>query len=148
MRLVKAVIAFAVLFFFCTLFWFRFGQFQTSELSRSFYIELRNSKTSTFDLRKIDAVDWDEIVFWSPYTNICDFGIEGLEKGSPDCKSSGDDGECYLLFLKQNKLAGTVPVDRSKIDLTTAELKERVAKEKAVFRFVTTSFGPKIQLVK
>ncbi len=110
-------------------------------LEQKFYDELAKSK-GLLDLRKIDTLTWDEIIFWPPYQSICDFEIEGYRKGSAACEQSKDDGECYLLFLQKNSLVGKIRIDRKKFDLTKANLKGRIPKEKAVFIFQAETAWP------
>jgi hypothetical protein len=126
--------------------WIRHGQFYSPVLSREFYSLVDKSHREKLDLRQLKSVEWDELVFWGPYEDICDFGIDGFQRGRFSCKSSSDDGECYLLFLKSNRLVGTVGINRRRIDLTAAHLKNRVPREKAIFLFKGESDLPAVEL--
>ncbi len=94
----------------------------------------------------MDTVVWNEMVFWSPYADICDYGINGYEKGGAKCQSSVDDGECYLLLLYQNNLVAKIKTNRQLVDFTKANWEKRVSKEKAVFRFLSKEDWPGVVL--
>ncbi len=124
-------------------FIFFLGPFSRSPVERQFYELVHEGRAKTenpsVDLRKIDLVEWDELVYWGPYEDICSFGIQGYEKGSQFCRMSVDDTESYLLLLKSNRVVSEIRIDRSEIDLVQAHLnKNRVAKSKARFTFVIT----------
>jgi hypothetical protein len=125
------------------------GPFSRSPVERQFYELVREGRAKTenpaVDLRKIDLVQWDELVYWGPYEDICNLGITGYEKGSQFCRVSLDDTESYLLLLRGNRVVSEIRVDRSEIDLVQAQLKTRVSKANAMFAFVNTGkvFDPK-----
>lgn len=107
---------------------------------------LKESHRTFLDLRKLDTVQWDELVFWSPYTDICDYGINGYEKKANSCQVSTDDTECYLLLLNQNTLAAKIQINRLEVDFTKANLKNRISREKAIFRFTSQEDSPGVVL--
>ncbi len=115
-------------------------------MQSEFYSLVEQSNQETLDLRGVRTIEWDELVIWTPYANICDYGIEGYGQGSLNCASSNDDGECYLLFLKANHLAGKIKIYRPKIDLATSELDGPISKERAVFVYKTKGEFPKVIL--
>ncbi len=104
------------------------------------------SAQSTLDLRALRPGEWDELAFWAPYQNICDLGIRGYEKGGMSCRSSFDDGECYLVFLRANEVAFILPVNRKLTDFSSMAFPPRLPREKAVFRFTTQGDWPKMAL--
>jgi hypothetical protein len=118
------------------------GPFSQSPVERQFYELVRQGRAKTenpsVDLRKIDLVQWDELVYWGPYEDICSLGISGYEKGSQFCRVSVDDSESYLLLLRGNRVVSEIRIDRSEIDLVQAQLKTRVSKANAMFAFVNT----------
>lgn len=116
----------------------------TSGLSREFYELVEKSEQKELDLRSIQSVDWDELAYWYPYGDICDFKIEGYAEGGSNCIQSIDDGEAYLLFLKNNELIGKVRIQRSKTDFN--DQIGRVKRENAVFSFSTKGDFPKVIL--
>lgn len=124
-------------------FIFLLGPFSRSPVERQFYDLVKEGRAKienpSVDLRKIDIVDWDELVYWGPYEDICNFGISGYEKGSQFCRASVDDTESYLLLLKGNRVVAEIRIDRREIDLVQAHLKTRVSKPNAMFAFVETS---------
>lgn len=119
------------------------GPFSHSLAERQFFKLVHQGQSDTekglVDLRKLDAVEWDELVHWGPYDDICNFGISGYEKGSQFCRSSVDDSESYLLLLKSNRLVAEIRIDRRQFDLVSADPKTRIPKEKAVFKFVQSA---------
>ena len=108
---------------------------------------LTQSNRSTLDLTSISDPAWDELVFWSPYADICDYGIEKFEKNSPNCMSSKDDGECAILLLKKNVLVAQIPVNRRQIDFTKLDVKARISKERAQFKFTSKEDWPGVELI-
>lgn len=122
---------------------YRLGPFSRSPVERQFYELVHEGRIKkenpSVDLRKIDLVQWDELVYWGPYEDICNFGITGYEKGSQFCRASIDDTESYLLLLKNNRLVAEIRIDRREIDLVQAQLKTRVSKANAMFAFVESS---------
>jgi hypothetical protein len=147
--ILRGLLYFLVLAFLCLagyFGWHRYGKFYVNSETRSFYKLVNDSKQEYLDLRKFNALDWDELVYWSPYQNICNYGIDGFKAGSANCKFSEDDGECYLLFLKNNKLVRKIPILRSKIDFDD-EL-NRVPKNRAIFMYTSKGSFPKLKLKK
>ena len=124
--------------------WFGFSKYNKSVVALEFYSLVDHSNQNVLDLRQMHSVDWDELIVWTPYANICDYGILEYEKGSVSCASSTDDGECYLLFLKNNRLSAKVEINRKKIDLASSGIKGRVAKEKAKFIYTSKGDWPKV----
>jgi hypothetical protein len=118
------------------------GPFSRSPVERQFYELVREGQAKTenpsVDLRKIDLVQWDELVYWGPYEDICNLGIAGYEKGSQFCRFSVDDSESYLLLLRGNRVVSEIRIDRREINLVQAQLKTRVSKANAMFAFVNT----------
>ncbi len=117
-----------------------------AKVSKQFYLIAKESKErgSTLDLAGVNAVDWDELVFWGPYENICDLGISGYSLGK--CESSVDDGECYVLFLRKNALVARVSIDRKQIDWAASKLPRRIGKGAARFVFKAKGEWPKIEM--
>lgn len=98
------------------------------------------------DLRGFYPGAWDELVVWLPYGNICAYGIKGYEPKGLNCRSSTDDNDCQLIFLRKNELAFMIPIDRRKIDLTTLDHPGRIARKQALFVFETPGEFPKMVL--
>lgn len=76
----------------------------------------------------------DALTVWRPYGDICRLGIDGLEPGSKDCRSSKDDSDCQMLFLRNNHLLGAADVNRRAADFATAELRARLPRAAACFQ--------------
>jgi hypothetical protein len=112
--------------------WFKGAILRVPDLSSEFHAVL-DSPQRPIDLGRISGVEWDELVFWSPYSDICDYGITSFEKGGLRCRSSVDDSESYLLFLRKNELAGIVPLERKRFDLGEAHLQGRIPRARARF---------------
>lgn len=136
LKVFTAVIAISIIL----IYFFKFDSVNQS--AQQYNSLLKESNRTSLDLRKIDTVKWDELVFWPPYSNICDFGISGYEKDGANCELSTDDGECYLLLLYSNKLAAKIPVNRQLADFTKTNFKDRVSKSRAVFKFASKGDWP------
>lgn len=105
-----------------------------------------SSRLGRLDFRKFAPSEWDEITIWKPYGNICTLGIVGYEKSGKNCKSSKDDGETYLIFLKENQVAFIAPYSRRFADFATSELPSRIGREKAIFKISKNLYAKKVQL--
>ena len=70
------------------------------------------------NLSNMDVVEWDEFFVVLPYQNSghLPFAYHG------PLVSSQDDGELFLVFLKQSKFIGKVLVDRSKVDFSRCSI--------------------------
>ena len=90
--------------------------------------------------------EWDEITIWRPYQNICKLGISGYEPNNSNCKSSTDDGETYLIFLKENHVAFIAPYNRGYADFATSKLPDRIKRNSAIFKLSEESKWPKVEL--
>ncbi len=145
-NLFKRTFILALMVFIGATLWYQFEKYHNSSVSREFYSLIKDSNQEVLDLRNIQSIDWDELVIWTPYANICDYGIRGYEKAGLNCVSSTDDGECYLLFLKSNKLLGKVAVNRKMIDLASSDIKGRVPRLKARFTYKSKGDWPKVAL--
>ncbi len=75
---------------------------------------LNDSEENSFDLRRINSVDWDEFIVWGPYRNICDLGIKGYEEGGANC-SSNVESDCYLLLLDNNELVAQLFIGEQRV---------------------------------
>jgi hypothetical protein len=149
LKIIFSIILSLSLFIAGYIFWFSFLQFYSSSLSREFYSTIEKQKNQNIlDLRQLQSVDWDELSLWPPYGNICDLGIHQYEKGSENCQFSMDDGEAYLLFLKNNKLVEKVPLNRKRLDLVNSPIPWRIPKEKAIFVFIEKGNWPRIKILK
>lgn len=95
------------------------------------------AKSRPVDLRNIGDREWDQIVFWPPYGSLCDLGINGYPKDKKDCETSFDDGECYLLFLKDNELVERIDIKRRLIDWASSDLPKRINRDRAIFKIVS-----------
>lgn len=93
------------------------------------------------DLREVGGGDWDELAVWHPYEDLCALGIRGLSPGSKACRTSTDDGDCELLFLRRGELAGRARVDRRRSDFARASLPPRLPRAAARFRLARTEFA-------
>jgi hypothetical protein len=105
-------------------------KFYVSEINRDFYEKIDNG-ADIIDLSDLNKVDWNELVFVSPYTTLCEYEINGYEQHNENCVGSQDDGECWLALLKNNELVSLIPIDRSKIDLTTIQFPHRLSRSQA-----------------
>lgn len=119
-----------------------------SYASYKFYQIIGESSGNVLDLRKFNSIDWDEIDLIKPYEDICTKGIAGFAPNSDSCFQSTDDGESYLLFLKDNQLSHKVKLHRLRLDLPLSNLRWRIEKEKAVFKFITSPPYPKVQILE
>jgi hypothetical protein len=113
-------------------------------LTKEFFEAVEQSQQKTLDLRSIKSVDWDELVYWSPYQNICSYGILEYDPDSSNCESSTDDTEAYMLFLKENHLVGRVKI-KNELAAFESDL-GRVEREKAIFTFATQGKFPRVIL--
>jgi hypothetical protein len=118
-----------------TVLWFTDLQYKTTSIAREFYGIVEDSKQTDFDLRDFNPVDWDELVYREPYTDICDYGIKGYDKGGANCEGETKGSESFILFLNNNELVGTVPVNRRKINFGKTLSKTRITQDKAIFEF-------------
>jgi hypothetical protein len=116
----------------------------SDSLTKEFFETVEQAQQKTLDLRPIKSVDWDELVYWSPYQDICSYGILEYDPDSANCEASTDDTEAYMLFLKENHLVGRVKVN-NELTLFESDL-GRVEREKAVFTFATQGKFPKVIL--
>lgn len=118
-------------------YWGRAYKDRNYTLVNEFNKLVERSDRAELDLRSISSVEWDEIAYWPPYGNICDIGITGYSPDGSNCIQSVDDGEAYLLFLKNNTLIDKIEVDRMKTNFK--DQLGRVKREKAVFLFENKS---------
>ena len=103
--------------------------------TEQFYTLVKISSDRSFDLRKYDIVDWDEVVFISPYTSFCEYGIEDYPDDKKNCRRSKDDGQSWLVFLKQNHIVSIVSVDRRIVDFTKININPfRIKHHRAIFQ--------------
>lgn len=123
------------------LVWFVEGNAPT----REFY-KIVESQKPLVDLSTMKSIKWDELVFVAPYKDFCLSDFEGTSPGNLTCFSSSDDGECWLLFLYKNQLVTYVPIDRRKIDLTTANFPPRLPRERAKFIFHESGDWAKVSI--
>lgn len=145
--LVKSLLVLILVFglpLFAFISWHRVLKFYATAPSREFYGILEDSNQVELDLRSLKSADWDELVHWSPYTSICDYGIAGYDSKDPDCDKSKDDGESYLVLIKKNQEVAIIPVQTS-LAIFHPKL-GRVKKEKAVFVFMDQGKFPNVEL--
>lgn len=128
------------------LFWKRFHFILLSETS-AFSQKVKASNREVLDLTAFGAFQWDELTFLGPYQNICSLNIKGFSEGL-DCWSSHDDGECYLIFLKDNRLVGQTKIARKDVDFATSKIPWRICRAQAIFSFTTKENWPKLELKK
>jgi len=114
--------------------------------SDEFYSLVDHSDQKSLDLSQFSPFQWDEVTLWAPYADICDLGINDFEKEGPNCESTADDADAYLLFLNQNHLIQKIKLDRKKIDLVSSKISWRVKKESAKFDYLTQGDWPKVQV--
>jgi|GEM_PF-5108249 hypothetical protein len=117
-----------------------------SNFSEQFYSLVDHSDQKKLDLSTFTPFQWDELTLWTPYGDICDLGINDFEKDGPNCETSNDDAEAYLMFLSQNNLVQKIKLDRKRLDLVGSSIQWRVKKEAAKFEYVTQGDWPKLQL--
>lgn len=127
-------------------YWSNWAKLKQFGQAKEFYHLVDSANQETLDLRAFRMGEWEEMLFWAPYQNICDYGITGYEAGNFNCSSSNDDGECYLLFIQANKLVFSIPVDRRKLDLTKSKLPNRLTRNEAVFSFQTKGDWPEVSV--
>jgi hypothetical protein len=113
-----------------------------------FYKMLKESKehNKNFNLSELNSTEWDEVAFWAPYENICSLGIEGYKEGSRNCEFSEDDGECYLIFLKENRPVSRIRIARIEIDWAASALPKRISRRSAIFK-ISNGQWPKIEIL-
>jgi hypothetical protein len=140
------VITFSLLLFVVVLRSKLFFEVRSTPIAKEFYALIDDGDNYVLDLRKIQTVDYDELAFWPPYEDICSLGIEEFNKNGSNCKKTSDDGECYLLFLKNNKLVGKVQIARREVDFAASEINWRVLKRNALFQFLSKNNFPKVKL--
>ncbi|WP_413584452.1 hypothetical protein [Bdellovibrio sp. HCB274] len=105
-------------------------------LWRSYQIyEVVNEKGRHFDLRQHNKLERDELVILKPYDSFCRHGIDGFEENQKDWPMSMDDGEQFVLFLKNNKIVHEWKPSRGRIDFSSSDIPNRIKNENAVFDF-------------
>ena len=130
----------------CWLSWHRLTRSEYSDVTAIRFYETLAQQGSSIDLSVINTVEWDALTFLSPYSDVCQYGINGYEPGGSNCFESHDDNESWLLFLKDNKLVAKVPIDRRKIDLTTAQFPLRLLRENAKFEMESKNGFTQVKL--
>jgi hypothetical protein len=101
----------------------------------------------TVDLRAFNS-DWDELIVWGPYTNICKLGIKGSFFNPLLCFELPNKSECYLLFLKSKKIMAKIEVSRRILDFASVSASTRIPRASANFQFVGDNDFPKVKIIE
>lgn len=98
--------------------------------SERFLNLIKPTENQILDIRKYNEIDWDELIIQTPYTSICDFGINGYPKDKKSCDQIGDQSN-FLLFLKNNNLVQDIKIRRGIME--PSFIGKRIKRKEAIF---------------
>lgn len=61
------------------------------------------------DFSGIKSVEWDQMIIFGPYQDICDLNLQEFSKEQVNCEFLGD--TAYVLLIKDGKLVVRIPAD-------------------------------------
>lgn len=143
-----------IIFIFCTyLMGWSINTLVFSRRSEAFQQKILEKVTlakkggGNLDLRGFDSDSWDELAIWRPYANICKLKIKGSFFNPLFCLDLQDKGNCYLLFLKENKMVAKVEVKRRDLDFAGNRFPNRLRQSGANFEIVGSGDFPVAKII-
>ena len=99
--------------------------------------QIRDQKQTVIDLKEIVPFEWEELYLFSPYTpcsEICkQLGIPDSECKDVISSESMDDGEMYMIFLRNGEIVHKEMHIRFNGDFTPLDFRQPLNPDKAVF---------------
>jgi hypothetical protein len=90
----------------------------------------------TWDLRELNQNEWDSLALIKPYQSLCDLGISGFTKDTPNCLSNLSDSHVIFVFFKENQMSTHFDIERSLADFSTLQVSGLIPREKALFKIL------------